>query len=140
MNDPLAQGSGPQSVSDNAADIAIVGMAAHLPGAEGIAAYWNNLRNGIESIRNFDRETLIAAGEAPHLLERPDYVPAATPLDGFAEFDADSSGCRPRKPRSWIPSIASFSKSCGKPSPPPQRTAKEQDKEQDIQISFSRES
>jgi acyl transferase domain-containing protein len=97
MNDPLAQGSGPQSVSDNVADIAIVGMAAHLPGADGIAAYWNNLRDGVESIRNFDRETLIEAGEAPHLLERPDYVPAAAPLDGFAEFDAEFFGLSPKE-------------------------------------------
>ena len=29
-------------------DIAIVGMAAHLPGASSIEAYWANLRDGVE--------------------------------------------------------------------------------------------
>jgi acyl transferase domain-containing protein len=32
-------------------DIAVVGMAAHLPGAADIAAYWANLAAGVESIR-----------------------------------------------------------------------------------------
>jgi acyl transferase domain-containing protein len=32
-------------------DIAIVGMAAHLPGARSLEEYWRNLRDGVESIR-----------------------------------------------------------------------------------------
>lgn len=46
-------------------DVAIVGMAAHLPGAGSIEAYWANLRDGIESIRRLSEEELLAAGEAP---------------------------------------------------------------------------
>ncbi len=82
-------------VSDT--DIAIVGMAAHLPGAPGIDAYWQNLRDGVESIRRLTRDDLIAAGEAPHLVDRPDYVPAAAPLDGFERFDADFFGLSPKE-------------------------------------------
>lgn len=78
-------------------DIAIIGMAAHLPGADNIEAYWHNLKNGIESIRHYSREELLAAGEAPHLVERPDYVPAAAPLDGFETFDADFFGLSPKE-------------------------------------------
>ena len=37
-------------------DIAIVGMAAHLPGAADIAAYWENLREGRRAIRRFQRD------------------------------------------------------------------------------------
>ena len=73
-------------------DIAIVGMAAHLPGSDTVAAYWDNLRNGIESIRHYDREALLAAGEAAHRLNRPDYVPAAAPLQGYQDFDAEFFG------------------------------------------------
>ncbi len=73
-------------------DIAIVGMAAHLPGADTVAAYWDNLKNGIESIRQYSTEELLAAGEAPHRLNRPDYVPAAAPLKGYSEFDAEFFG------------------------------------------------
>ena len=78
-------------------DIAIVGMAAHLPGADGIKAYWANLRDGVEAIRQFDREEMLAAGVAPHLLERPDYVAAAAPLDGFENFDAEFFGLSPKE-------------------------------------------
>ncbi len=80
-----------------ATDIAIIGLGAHLPGAASPEIYWQNLRNGIESIRSYSREELIAAGEAPHLLERPDYVPAAAPLDGFETFDADFFGLSPKE-------------------------------------------
>ncbi|WP_299601316.1 type I polyketide synthase [uncultured Tateyamaria sp.] len=78
-------------------DIAIVGLAAHLPGADGAEAYWENLRQGIESIRRYTRDELVDAGEAPHLIERPDYVPAAAPLDNFETFDADFFGLSPKE-------------------------------------------
>jgi len=78
-------------------DIAIVGMAAHLPGAQSIDAYWQNLKNGIESIRQLSPEELTAAGEPAHLLNRPDYVPHAAPLDGFEMFDADFFGFSPKE-------------------------------------------
>ncbi|HCQ64034.1 MAG TPA: polyketide synthase [Rhodobacteraceae bacterium] len=93
MSDTFA----PAAARETAADIAIVGMAAHLPGADGIAAYWDNLARGVESIRRYSRDELIAAGAAPHLVDRPDYVPAAAPLDGFAEFDADFFGLSPKE-------------------------------------------
>ena len=73
-------------------DIAIVGMAAHLPGSDTVAAYWDNLKNGIESIRQYSKEDLLAAGEAAHRLNRPDYVPAAAPLQGYQDFDAEFFG------------------------------------------------
>lgn len=83
--------------SMNDSDIAIVGMAAHLPGAGSIATYWSNLRDGVESIRRLNREDLIAAGEQPHLVNRPDYVPFVAPLDGFDMFDADFYGFSPKE-------------------------------------------
>ena len=73
-------------------DIAIVGMAAHLPGSDTVAAYWENLQNGIESIRHYTKDALLAAGEAPHRFNRPDYVPAAAPLQGYQNFDTEFFG------------------------------------------------
>ena len=73
-------------------DIAIVGMAAHLPGSSTVTDYWENLRNGIESIRHYGNDELLAAGEAAHRLNRPDYVPAAAPLDGYQNFDTEFFG------------------------------------------------
>ncbi len=83
------------SVREN--DIAIVGMAAHLPGAASVEEYWHNLRDGIESIRHLSEDDLRAAGEAPHLLNRPDYVPFAAPLEGFEGFDAEFFGLSPKE-------------------------------------------
>ena len=78
-------------------DIAIVGMAAHLPGAADIGAYWANLAGGVESIRVLSEAELLAAGEDPARLRRPNYVPAAAVLDGFADFDADFFGFSPKE-------------------------------------------
>jgi acyl transferase domain-containing protein/thioesterase domain-containing protein len=78
-------------------DIAIVGMAAHLPGSADVAAYWRNLRAGISAITRQSRADLLAAGEAPHLIDRPDYVPFAAALDGFDRFDADFFGFSPKE-------------------------------------------
>ncbi len=81
--------------SDN--DIAIVGMAAHLPGAPDIATYWQNLRDGVSSIRRLSEEALRDAGEDAGLIRHRDYVPFAAPLDGFADFDAEFFGFSPKE-------------------------------------------
>ncbi len=73
-------------------DIAIVGMAAHLPGSDTVDAYWDNLKNGIESIRHHSKEALLASGEAAHRMNRPDYVPASAPLQGYQNFDTEFFG------------------------------------------------
>lgn len=77
-------------------DIAIVGMAAHLPGAGDVQTYWRNLRDGVRSIRQVSEVELLAAGEARHVLARPDYVPYAAPLDQFDHFDAEFFGFSPK--------------------------------------------
>ncbi|MDR5652846.1 type I polyketide synthase [Ruixingdingia sedimenti] len=82
-------------VSDT--DIAIVGMAAHLPGAGSVAAYWDNLCNGIESIRRLGDDDLRAAGESAARMRQPNYVPAAATLDGFERFDAEFFGFSPKE-------------------------------------------
>lgn len=89
------KGFEPSGISET--DIAIVGMAAHLPGAPSVEAYWQNLRDGIESIRHLTEAELLANGENPAKLRNPNYVPAAAPLDGFADFDADFFGFSPKE-------------------------------------------
>ncbi len=86
----------PQS-SVSESDIAIVGMAAHLPGAASIDEYWLNLRAGLRSIRRLDEDALLAAGEDPALMRQPNYVPFAAPLDRFADFDAEFFGFSPKE-------------------------------------------
>ncbi|WP_323765901.1 type I polyketide synthase [Marinovum sp.] len=77
-------------------DIAIVGMAARLPGAASVAAFWENLRAGRSSIVRLDEEALREAGESPGLMRHRNYVPYAAPLDGFADFDAEFFGLSPK--------------------------------------------
>jgi len=78
-------------------DIAVVGMAAHLPGSADLATYWSNLAAGVRSIGRLSEPDLLAAGEDPARLRRTNYVPAAATLDGFADFDADFFGFSPKE-------------------------------------------
>ena len=78
-------------------EIAIVGMAARLPGADSVAEYWQNLRDGVSSIRRLSEEELLDAGENPALIHHKNYVPFAAPLDGFKMFDAEFFGLSPKE-------------------------------------------
>jgi acyl transferase domain-containing protein/thioesterase domain-containing protein/acyl carrier protein len=78
-------------------DIAVVGMAAHLPGAADIASYWANLTAGVESIRVLSEEELLAAGESRAKMRRPNYVRSAAVLENFEHFDADFFGFSPKE-------------------------------------------
>jgi acyl transferase domain-containing protein len=77
--------------------IAIVGMACRFPGAGDLAAFWRNLRDGVESIRFFSDEALAAAGVDPTLLAQPNYVKAAPVLEDVEKFDAAFFGYSPRE-------------------------------------------
>ena len=76
--------------------IAIVGMAGRFPGAPNLRHFWNNLRNGVESVRRLSDEELLAAGVRPEDIANPDYVKAAPTLDGVDQFDAPFFGFSPR--------------------------------------------
>jgi len=81
----------------NDGDIAIVGMAVHLPGADNIEAFWQNLENGVESIRKLSEKQLLNAGEPLHRIKSPNYVPAAAILDDFEMFDGEFFGLSPKE-------------------------------------------
>jgi acyl transferase domain-containing protein len=69
-------------------EIAVMGMAARFPGAADIDEFWNNLKNGVESICFFTHQELQEAGVDPQLLENPDYVKASGILANVEYFDA----------------------------------------------------
>ena len=77
--------------------IAIVGMAARCPGAKDVAEFWSNLRNGVESISFYTEEELRAAGVPNAVLQLPNYVKAAAPLEGMERFDAEFFNYSPRE-------------------------------------------
>ena len=84
------------SIDGADADIAIVGMSAHLLGAASLAQYWRNLRDGVSSIRRLSDEELTEAGVPPGLMRHRDYVPYAATLDRFDYFDAEFFGLSPK--------------------------------------------
>jgi phthiocerol/phenolphthiocerol synthesis type-I polyketide synthase E len=70
-------------------EVAVIGMSGRFPGAGNIHEFWENLKNGIESVTFFSREELEAAGVGPELLDDPDYVPAGGGvLENKGCFDA----------------------------------------------------
>ena len=78
--------------------IAIVGMAARCPGAKNVGEFWSNLRNGVESpISFYTEEELRTAGISDAVLQLPNYVKAAAPLEGMDLFDAEFFNYSPRE-------------------------------------------
>ncbi len=77
-------------------DIAIVGMACRFPGASTPEAFWQNIRDGVVSIRRLSREELLAAGADESELDDPAYVPVSAVLDDVPGFDAAFFGYGPR--------------------------------------------
>ncbi|MDQ7776705.1 MAG: SDR family NAD(P)-dependent oxidoreductase [Paracoccus aminovorans] len=93
-------------------DIAIVGMAAQLPGAAGVAEYWDNLCRGVESIQRVPEAELIARGESRARMADPNYVPSAAILGQFDEFDAEFFGLSPKEAAIMDPQHRKFLETC----------------------------
>ncbi|HEY7596830.1 MAG TPA: beta-ketoacyl synthase N-terminal-like domain-containing protein [Actinophytocola sp.] len=77
--------------------IAIIGMAARVPGAADVAQFWQNLVGGVESLTRFSRERMAAAGATESELDDPGLVPAGFVLEDTDMFDAGLFGMTPRE-------------------------------------------
>lgn len=84
-------------------DIAIIGMAGRFPGAANVAEFWLNLRNGVESMREFSEDELLAAGVSEELLRQDRYVRRGTELKDLEYFDAEFFGLTPREAEAMDP-------------------------------------
>lgn len=69
-------------------DIAILGMAARVPGANTIDEFWSNLVDGIESIADIDSVTLERAGVSAAKYGKSTYVARSPILASYDQFDA----------------------------------------------------
>ncbi|HEX6862796.1 MAG TPA: polyketide synthase, partial [Thermoanaerobaculia bacterium] len=78
----------PQLPSDLEGSIAIIGLAGRFPGAPDAARFWENLRDGVESVRFLSDEEALALGVAPEALADPDFVKAVSQPDDVDRFDA----------------------------------------------------
>jgi myxalamid-type polyketide synthase MxaB len=79
-------------------DIAVIGMSCRFPGANTIQQFWQNLCDGVESIRFFSDAEVLASGVDPELVRRADYVKASPILNcDITAFDAEFFGYSPRE-------------------------------------------
>jgi acyl transferase domain-containing protein/acyl carrier protein len=74
-------------------EIAVIGMACRFPDAESTSVFWNNLIQGVESIKELSNSELESAGVKPETYNRTDYVKTGGGIIREREyFDADFFG------------------------------------------------
>jgi acyl transferase domain-containing protein/thioesterase domain-containing protein/acyl carrier protein len=77
--------------------IAIIGMSGRFPGAGSVAEFWQHLVDGVESVREFSDEELLAAGVDRASIADPRFVRAGAVLDDIEGFDHRFFGLTPRE-------------------------------------------
>lgn len=77
--------------------VAIIGMAGRFPGAGNVESFWENLREGRESITFFTREQLEKTNLEKRLLNDPRFVGADGVIEDMDMFDAEFFGFSPRE-------------------------------------------
>ncbi len=76
-------------------DIAIIGLSGRFPKASNLEEFWQNLRDGVESISFFSDEELEVS--EPERSNHPDYVKAGAILPDIDLFDASFFGYSARE-------------------------------------------
>jgi acyl transferase domain-containing protein/SAM-dependent methyltransferase len=77
-----------KDASDSAESVAIIGLEGRFPKSPSVAAFWENLVNGVECISQFTDDELLIAGADPSLLDAPGFVKAGGVLADVDLFDA----------------------------------------------------
>ena len=80
--------------------IAVVGMAARVPGAKSVSEYWKNLLEGVGSISHFSEEELETGGAATR---PPNWVRARSVMDDADRFDAAYFNIFPKEAETMDP-------------------------------------
>lgn len=88
--------------------IAVVGVAAKVPGASDVDAFWLNLVRGQESVTSLSDEHLRDHGVPDSLLADPEYVKAAALVPDAQYFDAGLFGMTAREAQTCDPQIRLF--------------------------------
>ena len=81
----------------SALSVAIVGMACRFPGASNTREFWQNLRNGVDSITQFTEEEMRSFGVKAERYRSPDFIRAAPILTDADCFDASFFGFAPKE-------------------------------------------
>ena len=65
----------------NGLEIAVIGLACRFPGANNREQFWNNIKDGLESVTVFTDEELKHEGVTAEFLNNENYVKAGAVLD-----------------------------------------------------------
>jgi amino acid adenylation domain-containing protein len=89
-------------------EIAVIGMVGIFPGAGNIHEFWENLKNGVESITFFTDDELKSDGVDEQLLANPDYIKARGIIAGVEYFDSSFFGFAPVEAQIMDPQMRIF--------------------------------
>ena len=70
-------------------EIAIIGMSGRFPGARNLEEFWDNLKNGIESLSLLSDKQLGESGITPEILNAPNHVKVSGTVSEIDMFDAN---------------------------------------------------
>ena len=90
-------------------EIAVIGMSGRFPGASDLDAFWENLKNGVESFCFFSEDELEDAGIDAEQIDNPNYVKSGGGiLEGIEYFDAAFFGYTPNEAVVMHPQVRIF--------------------------------
>lgn len=89
--------------NDDLDSIAVIGISGRFPDAKSIKEFWENIKNGVESVTNFSEEELIESGISKSELSNPNYVKSRAVLEDADMFDAEFFGYSPREAKLMDP-------------------------------------
>ena len=76
--------------------LAIIGISCNFPGGKNYFEFWNNLKEGKESIRFFSKEELYALGLPKEIIQDPNYVSVQSTIEEKEFFDPGFFNISPR--------------------------------------------
>ncbi len=89
-------------------EVAIIGMSGRFPGAVNIHEFWENIREGKESLQYFSDEELLKAGHDSIELASPLYVKSGCFLDNPHYFDSNFFNYPPHEAALIDPQVRMF--------------------------------
>lgn len=93
-------------------EIAVVGLALRVPGANNSDQYWDNLQHGREALTTYSDDELRQAGVSEAEINNPHYVKNGAPIENIALFDAGFFGFSPRDAAIMDPQHRHFLEVC----------------------------
>jgi acyl transferase domain-containing protein len=89
-------------------ETAVIGMTGRFPAAANLDEFWENLKNGKESICFFSGQELTGAGVDPKMVDIPQYVRAKGVLEEIEYFDSAFFNYTPKEAEMMDPQVRLF--------------------------------